>query len=330
MAAPRWRCPPRNRRFAESQSATTAKAFRPTTGRKSSTASSPRGATAAAPEWGSPSCAPCWTPMAERSASQFRAGHRVRTDEPVAESGVVTIARICCAPRHRWRSRFRRYWPRLGLPAFIVKYGGSALWGAMVFFLSRWPPAPVAAWHRADRRLDRDGRGAVWACPYARARRLSADPGGRAAARPHLLSLGYSSLWRGDRIGDGARSSRSPGLSQQCAAQPSIKSLTRLFGRGGFSAFIAWLAASSAMRMISFIRAVIFSRIDFVGGVHVASELRFVHQPIRRRPVHRRVLIPQAGTAGTGATRPRCGVSAPCARPFSHPRRPSSDFCSRN
>jgi hypothetical protein len=24
---------------------------------------------------------------------------------------------------------------RLGLPAFIVKYGGSALWGAMVFFL---------------------------------------------------------------------------------------------------------------------------------------------------------------------------------------------------
>ena len=24
---------------------------------------------------------------------------------------------------------------RLGLPAFVVKYGGSALWGAMVFFL---------------------------------------------------------------------------------------------------------------------------------------------------------------------------------------------------
>ena len=29
----------------------------------------------------------------------------------------------------------RRFGPGLGIPGFIVKYGGSALWGAMVFFL---------------------------------------------------------------------------------------------------------------------------------------------------------------------------------------------------
>lgn len=30
----------------------------------------------------------------------------------------------------------RRYGLGLGVPAFVVKYGGSALWGAMVFFLA--------------------------------------------------------------------------------------------------------------------------------------------------------------------------------------------------
>ena len=29
----------------------------------------------------------------------------------------------------------RRFGPGLGIPASIVKYGGSILWGAMVFFL---------------------------------------------------------------------------------------------------------------------------------------------------------------------------------------------------
>jgi hypothetical protein len=44
--------------------------------------------------------------------------------------------------------------------------------------------------------------------------------------------------------------------------QVSIKSGTRFFGRGGVSAAIACFAASSAIPMISFIRAVIFSKID--------------------------------------------------------------------
>ena len=47
----------------------------------------------------------------------------------------------------------RRFGPCLGIPASIVKYGGSILWGAMVFFLvaiarprfSRWPAAAISA-----------------------------------------------------------------------------------------------------------------------------------------------------------------------------------------
>jgi hypothetical protein len=47
----------------------------------------------------------------------------------------------------------RRFGPGLGIPASIVKYGGSILWGAMVFFLvaiarprfSRWPAAAISA-----------------------------------------------------------------------------------------------------------------------------------------------------------------------------------------
>jgi hypothetical protein len=47
----------------------------------------------------------------------------------------------------------RRFGPGLGIPASIVKYGGSILWGAMVFFLvaiarprfSRWPVAGISA-----------------------------------------------------------------------------------------------------------------------------------------------------------------------------------------
>lgn len=46
----------------------------------------------------------------------------------------------------------RRFGPGLGIPASIVKYGGSILWGAMMFFLvaialprfSRWPAAAIS------------------------------------------------------------------------------------------------------------------------------------------------------------------------------------------
>ena len=37
----------------------------------------------------------------------------------------------------------RQFGPGLGLPFFFVKYGGSVLWGTMVFFLVAWPPPPA-------------------------------------------------------------------------------------------------------------------------------------------------------------------------------------------
>jgi hypothetical protein len=48
----------------------------------------------------------------------------------------MTIARAClCAAIIVGGLALRAVGLRLGLPAFIVKYGGSVLWGAMVFFL---------------------------------------------------------------------------------------------------------------------------------------------------------------------------------------------------
>lgn len=48
----------------------------------------------------------------------------------------MTIGRAClCAGIIVCGLALRAFGHQLGLPAFIVKYGGSALWGAMVFFL---------------------------------------------------------------------------------------------------------------------------------------------------------------------------------------------------
>jgi Protein of unknown function (DUF2809) len=50
--------------------------------------------------------------------------------------GSLTIARtLMCLLVVAGGLALRGYGPGLGLPAFIVKYGGSALWGTMVFFL---------------------------------------------------------------------------------------------------------------------------------------------------------------------------------------------------
>jgi hypothetical protein len=61
--------------------------------------------------------------------------------------GCLCLAIIACG------LALRGYGLHLGLPASIVKYGGSVLWGAMVFFLvaisasklSRWSVAAIAA-----------------------------------------------------------------------------------------------------------------------------------------------------------------------------------------
>ena len=48
----------------------------------------------------------------------------------------MTIVRAClCAATIASGLALRALGLRLGLPAFIVKYGGSVLWGTMVFFL---------------------------------------------------------------------------------------------------------------------------------------------------------------------------------------------------
>jgi hypothetical protein len=48
----------------------------------------------------------------------------------------MTIARVgLCAAIIVGGLALRALGLRLGLPAFVVKYGGSALWGAMMFFL---------------------------------------------------------------------------------------------------------------------------------------------------------------------------------------------------
>jgi hypothetical protein len=150
----------------------------------------------------------------------------------------MTIARAClCAGTIVGGLGLRALGLRVGLPAFIVKYGGSALWGAMVFSLVALAASRLSRRSIAQPRLP--WRRTVSADSHARARRLSADTGWRALARPQLLSLRHGGLWRGDHSGDGARSFHSPAVSQQRARQLSIKSLTRLFARGGLSAFIA-------------------------------------------------------------------------------------------
>jgi hypothetical protein len=64
------------------------------------------------------------------------------------------IVRIClCLSIIVCGLAIRRYGLGLGLPPFVVKYGGSLLWGMMVFFLaaiaargqSRWSIAVISA-----------------------------------------------------------------------------------------------------------------------------------------------------------------------------------------
>jgi uncharacterized protein DUF2809 len=62
-------------------------------------------------------------------------GHSSTNDKGTAGVSPV-ITRIClCASIVCSGLALRRYGFDLGLPAIVVKYGGSILWGAMVFFL---------------------------------------------------------------------------------------------------------------------------------------------------------------------------------------------------
>jgi hypothetical protein len=101
----------------------------------------------------------------------------------------------------------RRYGFGLGLPGLVVKYGGSILWAAMVFFLVALV-LPVAVTHtdRGDRSRDRGCGRTVSAGSHAVARRVSPHACRRTIARPRLLAMGYHRLWRRDFAWSAARS----------------------------------------------------------------------------------------------------------------------------
>ena len=73
---------------------------------------------------------------------------------PTRTLGAATIRRAClCLLIIVCGLALRKFGPGLGLPSVLVKYGGSMLWGTMVFFLvaiaapgqSRWRVALISA-----------------------------------------------------------------------------------------------------------------------------------------------------------------------------------------
>ena len=89
-----------------------------------------------------------------------------------------------------------------GLSAFVVKYGGSMLWGSMVFFLVAMAASLLSRPRIAlIARSDRHRRRTVPAGPFPVARRLPADAAGRAAARADVFEVEHGGLWRRDWVG---------------------------------------------------------------------------------------------------------------------------------
>src|ERR1019366_1123548 len=76
-------------------------------------------------------------PWRRHPAARFGPWNGVRADDPARRTdGGMTVTRICL-----WLAvvvsglALRRYGFGLGLPALVVKYSGSMLWGTMVFFM---------------------------------------------------------------------------------------------------------------------------------------------------------------------------------------------------
>ena len=86
-------------------------------------------------------------------------------------------------------------------PLSSSRYGGSVLWGTMVFFLVAIAASSLPAAHRIDRRRDRHRRRTVPAGSFPLARRFPADAAGRAAARSHVFGVEHGRVWRRDRSG---------------------------------------------------------------------------------------------------------------------------------
>ena len=83
----------------------------------------------------------------------------------------------------------------LGLPRFVVKYGGSALWALMIYWivstiLPRWPVSVVACFAAAVATTVEFGK----LVHFPRARHLPPDSPRHPATGPLLLRLGYRRL----------------------------------------------------------------------------------------------------------------------------------------
>src|SRR5271156_3703464 len=186
-----------------------AKVSRPTIAPGYSTASSQRGATAAARAWALPSCAPCWRRMAAPSA--WRTPRRallskLRCRSPTAHCcddhcshrpvGDNHCSRTCAAPlRARPRNtRFNReIWRLDSLGRDGVLPGGDRT------------PAVFKMACRRDFRRDRRWRRAVPAFSHTLAGRVSPDACRRAVARQDFFGVEYPRLCRRNSAGRGTR-----------------------------------------------------------------------------------------------------------------------------
>jgi hypothetical protein len=120
----------------------------------------------------------------------------------------------------------RRFGPGLGIPASIVKYGGSILWGAMVFFLvaiarprfSRWPAAAISAVIAVGVELFR-----LFHTPWLDEFRLTLA--GAAGIRPNFFGVEYLRLWRGNSAGRSTRPLRRIDAGDRNASLAELKTL---------------------------------------------------------------------------------------------------------
>jgi hypothetical protein len=151
-------------------------------------------------------------------------GHSSTNDKGTAGVSPV-ITRIClCASIVCSGLALRRYGFDLGLPAIVVKYGGSVLWGAMVFFL-----VAIAAPQSSRRNVVLISAVIAVCVEMFRARanalagRISANACRYPAAWPYLFALGYPRLWRRNCARARARPSCRAGL--HWTARPSFRKL---------------------------------------------------------------------------------------------------------
>ena len=131
-----------------------------------------------------------------RRRSRLMPGASIGFDLQARKSRIIVRAGLCLAVIACGLA-LRGWGFGLGLSAFVVKYGGSVLWGTMVFLLAATAASHFSRHaHRGDHDGDRHRRRDVPAGAFPVAGRLSANAAGRAAARADLLDVEHAGLWR--------------------------------------------------------------------------------------------------------------------------------------